>query len=69
MKTFIVYHSGNEIAMIEAPTHNSAEKRAKQLYGPSNDKINQFLRVNSWMSYTEAKRRLETAITVAYTEV
>lgn len=34
MKTYIVYdNSGNEIALIKAGSHNSAEKKATRKYG------------------------------------
>ena len=35
MKTYIVYdENGNEVAMIRAGSHNAAEKKAKDKYGP-----------------------------------
>jgi hypothetical protein len=35
MKTYIVYDErGNEVGMIKAGSHNAAEKKAKNKYGP-----------------------------------
>lgn len=69
MKTYIIYVNGVQRGMIEAKSHNIAELRAIRIFGPSNDKINQYIRVNPWMSYPQAKTFLTSHISVSYTEI
>ena len=70
MNTYTVYVGGNEQSeYIKAATHNSAEKKAQKKYAPSPDQVRQYMRVNPCVSEEEAKKRLSSNVSVAYTEI
>jgi hypothetical protein len=69
MKTYICYSNGVEVGMIKAASHNAAEKKAQKKYGPSPEQIRYYVRVNPFMSPEQARVRLESLVSVAYTEV
>lgn len=69
MKTYIVYVNGVEVGYIKAGSHNAAEKKAQKKFEPSAYRIEEYLRVNPWMSRERAIQNLTSNISVAYTEV
>ena len=70
MKTYIVYVNGVEVnEMIKAAGHNAAEKKAKRIYGPSEERIRTYLAVNPWMGRESAIANLTSGISVVYTEI
>jgi len=69
MKNYIVYCKGEEIGIIQAGSHNAAEKKAQKKYPPTEDRIQFYMRVNPTTSREDAIKNLNTAISVAYTEI
>ena len=68
MKTYIVYVDGHEVEMLSAGSHNAAEKKAQKKY-ITTSKVNNYLRANSWLNREQVIARLNTTVTVAYTEI
>ena len=69
MKTFIVYVNGLERGYIKAGSHNAAEKKAQKRWAPTAERIRQYVRVNPWMGEEQARVRLESNVSVVYTEL
>lgn len=55
MKTYIVYFNGVEVGMIQATSHNAAEKKAQKKMEEANAKQPAFLPkiTNASVAYTE----------------
>jgi hypothetical protein len=69
MKTYIVYVNGQEAGYVKAASHNAAEKKAQKKHPPSQERIQQYMRVNPTISENEVKKRLATNVSVTYTEL
>ena len=70
MKTYIIYLNGVEQPdLIKAGNHNSAEKKARKLFPVSNERIQNYMRVNPCVTEQEARERIQTNIQVVYTEI
>lgn len=69
MKTYVVYINGVEVETIKAGSHNSAEKKARKKYPPTEERIRAYMRVNPTTSRAEAMANLSTNVSVNYTEI
>jgi hypothetical protein len=70
MKHYIVYVNGAELpGTLKAGSHNAAEKKARNLYGPSTSQVQDYIRSHPFSTPERARAILETNISVAYTEI